>query len=247
VVPCARDLGDAGSPLAAFDAATDSGADSVEIARMSTEDGTLRVVQRSERTHKMFYAIWHEKEVELDGLYDSDPDVRIVDLDGNGTLDVIADTKEKATSRFHVYTGGDDRIDGTPDVMAWYWMLGSATIDAAIAAMSKVPRTDFSVPEVCGAVDRAPRGGVEAWEGNGANWSRAAKKRGPEWSCGGTMPDGASSTWMPELRCSKIVPACEALLFSGGHGGTALPHETYFFLKRVSGRLELQAVAINDH
>lgn len=247
VVPCARDIAEAGSVLAAFDAGIDSGTDGdVELARMSNEEGTLRLVRRIERTHKIHYAIWQGKDTQLDGLVDADPDFRIADLDGNGTLDVIADTKDKSTSRFQVYVGTEDGIAGAADDMAWYWMRGATTLDAAATALENAPRTDFSVPEVCGAIDRAPRGGVESWEGNTANWSRAAKKQGSWWTCGMLMNDG-SSFWMPELRCSKIVPACEAFLFSGGHGGTALPHETYFFLKRVGGKLELQAIAVNEH
>jgi hypothetical protein len=62
--------------------------------------------------------------------------------------------------------------------------------------------------------------------------------------CGTLTHDGPDAYWMPELRCSTFVPACEADLISGGHGGTILPTETLVYFERVKGKLEVRALAV---
>ncbi len=237
----------------------------LELARATTKAGTFVVTRRLERGAPGFYARALEasaapaapaaaaaREARLDLYAEGVPSARLVDLDEDDLPEIVVDLASGPAGgeRFVVFPSSGDPAhpyDGARERFAFRWLASSTSLDDAVKALAAAPHFDLSVPEACGAIDRA-RKPVEAW-----SWDEAAsafrrdKKDAPfSWSCSTLMRDG-DAYWMPELRCSRFVPACEALLLSGGHGGTALPNEKYVFFRRVKGLLEVDAFAENLH
>jgi len=219
----------------------------VSPAPLLKEGRTLIV--RSKDGRGLAIRVQREGHVDEGGLEDAPLDrIRLVSLDNDDAPDVVVDRGGTRTGqRFHVYLTAE--LVGIEDSLVWRWLVDAKNIDEAVTALKAIKQLDYSIPEVCGLLDRSSAK-VEAWDwSDAAGWKRlpAKTKALAPGTCAALVPDGDQAYWMPEIACSKIAPACEIQLLSGGHGGTALPMLTQIFFDRVKGKLQVTSVAQNGH